>query len=242
MIGSSDGQVYESGYDRVADKLLQQDGTGTVTKINPSDYMTKQERLRDTMQNAGNWWKGNVTREEGQILDAIRTLPGDTLEQVRNFIGIPQGTIRNMLGIKVNRDYEVPYISGPSNDGKTVYVDKHVPTTATIDGKTFDTATPLSIHELTERRALEHYLKQGMPEREAYQKAHEDHAEPAENNWYIENGIDPRAADDWWSKINSKTEQEGRENHPPDLFKAPYPHHVVEGSKGDTRIDDPMTK
>ena len=116
-----------------------------------------------------------------------------------------QDTEKPVDEVKIDRTKDVPYISGPSNDGKTVYIDKSVPEKATISGVTFDTAEPLKIHELVEKTALEHYLNQGMDNKEAYKKAHEDHAEPAENAWYHAHGIDIAEADKWWSRIDQKT-------------------------------------
>ena len=53
---------------------------------------------------------------------------------------------------KVNRNYHVPYLAGYSKDGRTVYIDKRVPTTIkTKAGDTVDIIKYLTIHESYEK-------------------------------------------------------------------------------------------
>lgn len=227
-VGTSTGEQYEDPFDHaiamyqkkvgMADPLTEEETTPMkktegATQLGPQVPPDKPTTMRDVLSG--------------------KTMPGSIHEAMSNFW--------TNLGdaVKINRDYKVPYISGPSNDGSTVYIDKSVPVTAEIDGVKFDTSEPLKIHETVEQQALKHYQEQGMSDQAAYKKAHEDHAELAENKWYIEHGINPKSADKFWSKIDQHTEEEGTEDHPKDLFKAPYPHHKVEGSPGQG-IDDPQ--
>jgi hypothetical protein len=55
---------------------------------------------------------------------------------------------------KRNYEYDIPYLAGYSNDGKTLYVDRHVPTTIPYKGKCFDFHKFLLWHEATEKSAL----------------------------------------------------------------------------------------
>lgn len=135
--------------------------------------------------------------------------------------------------VTINRSHDVPFISGPSNDGKTVYVDKAVPESVTVSGKTFDPAVPLSIHELTEQHVMEELKSRGMTDEKAYEIAHHEFAEPAEDAWYKAHGIDVAAVNKFWAGIDQKTEKEGKGDtaFPKDLYTAPYPHNEVEGVK-----------
>jgi hypothetical protein len=134
-------------------------------------------------------------------------------------------------GVTVDRTHEVPYVAGASNDGNTVYVDKSVPSSVNVSGKEFDPAVPLSIHEEIEHKIMQHLISQGMPDDKAYEVAHHGFAQPAEDNWYRQNGIDVDAVNKFWDGIDSKTEKEVHpDNTPPDLYTKPYPHDQVEGS------------
>jgi hypothetical protein len=55
----------------------------------------------------------------------------------------------------INTNYEVSYLAGYSNDGKTIYIDKRLPRYMTLkDGRKYDVFPPLITHESWER-ALE---------------------------------------------------------------------------------------
>ena len=55
----------------------------------------------------------------------------------------------------INTNYEVSYLAGYSNDGKTIYIDKRLPRYMTLkDGRKYDVYPPLIEHESWER-ALE---------------------------------------------------------------------------------------
>ena len=66
----------------------------------------------------------------------------------------------------INRSYEVPYLAGYSQDGKTIYIDRRFPTKTTFrNGKTVDITRFIVVHESTEKALMDHL---GMP----YQQAH----------------------------------------------------------------------
>jgi len=147
----------------------------------------------------------------------------------------PSVSEANTGASNVVRDKEVPYISGLSNSGDTLYIDRDVPTKMSVSGVTFDPAEPLWIHESVEKHAMDHFIKNGMNKNKAYELAHHAYAEPAEDQWYEDHGIDVKEMNKAWKKIDQKTEQEGTENHPKDLYKGPYPHDKVEGSPHPTK-------
>lgn len=133
---------------------------------------------------------------------------------------------------KIDRSHEVPYVAGASSkpDDYTTHVDKSVPSSVTISGKTFDPAIPLNIHEQVERSVMEELKKSGMKDDKAYEIAHHEFAEPAEDAWYKHHGIDVADVNKWWKGIDQKTEKD-KGDFPPNLYKAPYPHDKVEGVK-----------
>ena len=143
------------------------------------------------------------------------------------------------MPITVDRSYQVPYISGMSNDNSTVYIDKSVPKEATVSYKTFDPAVPLAIHEKTEKVMMDHLIKdEKMPADKAYEIAHHGFAQPAEDNWYRQNDINIPEVNQFWDSIDRHTEREIKPTDtPPDLYIKPYPHGQITG----TGHDDPTS-
>lgn len=136
---------------------------------------------------------------------------------------------------KIDRSHDVPYEAGASAkpDDFTTHIDKHIPTQVSVSGKTFDPAIPANIHEQVEREVMQNLIKKGMTNEKAYEIAHHEYAEPAEDAWYKHNGIDVAEVNKWWAKQDKITEKETSKdsNFPPDLYKKPYPHNEVEGVK-----------
>jgi len=63
---------------------------------------------------------------------------------------------------KLDRTHDVPYLAGYSRDGKTIYIDRHMPKTMTYDGREIDTDRYLILHEEVEKTLIDqlnlHYL------------------------------------------------------------------------------------
>jgi len=63
---------------------------------------------------------------------------------------------------KVDRRHDVPYLAGYSNDGKTIYIDRHMPATWRYRGREIDTDRFLILHEEVEKTLIDqldlHYL------------------------------------------------------------------------------------
>lgn len=131
---------------------------------------------------------------------------------------------------QIDRSHEVPYIAGASkgNDDHTTHVDKDVPSSVTISGKTFDPAIPLHIHEQVEKQVMQKLISDGHSNEKAYEIAHHEYAEPAEDLWYKTHGIDVDEMNKFWNKIDYKTEKD-KGDYPPDLYSKPYPHDQVKG-------------
>src|SRR5438094_2804207 len=63
---------------------------------------------------------------------------------------------------KLDRTHDVPYLAGYSRDGKTIYIDRHMPKTMKYDGRQIDTDRYLILHEEVEKTLIDqlhlHYL------------------------------------------------------------------------------------
>jgi hypothetical protein len=63
---------------------------------------------------------------------------------------------------KLDRDHDIPYVAGYSEDGKTIYIDRHMPQSFKFRGRTIDTDRFLILHEEVEKTLIDqlglHYL------------------------------------------------------------------------------------
>jgi hypothetical protein len=143
---------------------------------------------------------------------------------------------------KINDKNDVPYIAGASQGtDMTTNVDKHMPRQVDIDGVRFDPAIPANIHEQVEKTVMERMIAEKKTElgRELnpdelntiYELAHHGYAEPAEDAWYRAHGVNVDKINRWWAEQDKITENENPKDPPPNLYKKPYPHDKVEGSK-----------
>jgi hypothetical protein len=62
----------------------------------------------------------------------------------------------------IDREHDIPYLAGYSIDGKTIYIDRHMPKTMTYAGRAIDTDRYLILHEEVEKTLIDqlglHYL------------------------------------------------------------------------------------
>src|SRR5690242_18403741 len=63
---------------------------------------------------------------------------------------------------KLDRAHDIPYLAGYSNDGKTIYIDRHMPRSMKYKGREIDTDRFLILHEEVEKTLIDqlnlHYL------------------------------------------------------------------------------------
>jgi hypothetical protein len=63
---------------------------------------------------------------------------------------------------KLDRKHDIPYLAGYSSDGKTIYIDRHMPKTMKYEGRDIDTDRYLILHEEVEKTLIDqlnlHYL------------------------------------------------------------------------------------
>ncbi len=64
--------------------------------------------------------------------------------------------------ITLRRDCDIPYLAGYSQDGRTIYIDRHLPRTFTDKGRTVEVDRYLILHEAVEKALIVeldlHYL------------------------------------------------------------------------------------
>jgi hypothetical protein len=63
---------------------------------------------------------------------------------------------------KIDRKHDIPYVAGYSRDGKTIYIDRHMPSEMKYDGRVINTDRYLILHEEVEKTLIDqlnlHYL------------------------------------------------------------------------------------
>jgi len=63
---------------------------------------------------------------------------------------------------KLDRTHDIPYLAGYSQDGKTIYIDRHLPKTMTYKGRKIEVDRFLIMHEEVEKTLIDqlglHYL------------------------------------------------------------------------------------
>jgi hypothetical protein len=124
--------------------------------------------------------------------------------------------------VVINRRWDVPYLAGASQDGKTVYIDRRVPRKLAVkrkDGRGYISISPdqfLATHETVEHRLMV-YSQMSYPKAHALAtKAEKAAVEAAGINWdYYEKKIDGYLA---------HIEHEKPRQAPPNLYTKPYEH------------------
>jgi hypothetical protein len=117
--------------------------------------------------------------------------------------------------VTVNREYDIPYLAGYSEDGKTIYIDKHIPkffkTTKNIK---VDITRYLVLHEAVEKTLID---KLGLH----YQYAHQI-ALRIEQDAIVADSISWKEYNDFMEKLIKEVADERIENLPKDLDLTPY--------------------
>ena len=115
---------------------------------------------------------------------------------------------------KLDRDHDIPYLAGYSNDGKTIYIDRHMPKVWKYRGREVNTDRYLILHEEVEKTLIDqlglHYLH-----------AHQI-ATRAEQAAVRAAGISWRDYDRFMQKHVKEIGDEGLTNVPADLDLKPY--------------------
>jgi len=115
---------------------------------------------------------------------------------------------------KLDRDHDIPYLAGYSRDGKTIYIDRHMPKSFRAKGRVIETDRFLILHEEVEKTLIDqlnlHYLH-----------AHQI-ATRAEQAAVRAAGVSWREYDHFMQKNVKKIGDEGLTKVPADLDEKPY--------------------
>jgi hypothetical protein len=115
---------------------------------------------------------------------------------------------------KFDRKHDIPYLAGYSEDGKTIYIDRHMPRSFKYRGRTIDTDRYLILHEEVEKTLIDqlglHYLH-----------AHQI-ATRAEQAAVRAAGVDWRDYDRFMQKYVKRVGDERLTKVPDDLDTKPY--------------------
>jgi len=114
----------------------------------------------------------------------------------------------------LDRNHDIPYLAGYSRDGKTIYIDRHMPASFRLRGREIDTDRFLILHEEVEKTLIDqlglHYLH-----------AHQI-ATRAEQAAVRAAGIQWRAYDRFMQKYVKHIGDERLTDVPADLDEKPY--------------------
>ena len=116
--------------------------------------------------------------------------------------------------VVLDRSHDIPYLAGYSVDGKTIYIDRHLPTTFKLGDRMIQTDRYLILHEAVEKTLLDQLHLH-------YQHAHQI-ALRAEEAAVRADGIQWRSYDRAMKKYIKQIGDEKLEHLPADLDRKPY--------------------
>lgn len=122
---------------------------------------------------------------------------------------------RLLRKVRVVRIYDVPFGAGYSRDGKTIYIDRMMPTGFVYKGRNVRTDKYLILHECVEKALIDKY---GLH----YLVAHQP-AERAEESAIEADGVPDAVYDAFMNKhLNAVYRRGNFDRCPPDLDLTPY--------------------
>jgi hypothetical protein len=114
----------------------------------------------------------------------------------------------------VNRDYDIPYIAGYSEDGDTVYIDRHLPRTLRLWTRTVRIEPFILTHEIVEKALLDELRLHYLHAHQLALRAERDAVKAAGVSWWAYQGF--------IKKHEKAIEEEKIQNVPGDLDLTPY--------------------
>jgi hypothetical protein len=85
----------------------------------------------------------------------------------------------------VSRDYDIPYIAGYSQDGHTVFIDRHLPKSFTFLGRRYRVEPFLLTHEIVEKALLDKLRLHYLHAHQLAQRAERDAVKAAGVPWWF---------------------------------------------------------
>ena len=115
---------------------------------------------------------------------------------------------------KIDHEHDIPYLAGYSKDGKTIFIDRHLPRKLKVAGHDVETEPFLMIHECLEKALISFFKMR-------YQEAHA-FATLAEHRAVAKAGIRPPLWEGALKPYIKADEHEKLVKVPPDLDRTPY--------------------
>ena len=145
--------------------------------------------------------KKNTAAESKEVEDALNN------PQV-------QQRLKATRGYTINRNYDLPYLGGYSQDGNTIYLDRHLPTQLKAGSVDFSPDDFIPIHEHIEKAVIDGLGYKYPPAHEIATGVERRHVIAAGLNWQsYSKSLEPYIKADEVEKI---------ERPPPDLDTTPY--------------------
>lgn len=132
----------------------------------------------------------------------------------------------------IDRNHDVPAFAGSSNDGKTVFIDRHVQTNVVLDGKPVDLAKYLAVHESVEHKLM---TQHDLPYADAHKRA-----TAAERHAVEADGITWKSYEGHIDQELPKIEKEPIVNPPHNLYMKPY--HIAAWGNEAAKIDSAIVR
>ncbi|HVX04119.1 MAG TPA: hypothetical protein VHA71_03255 [Rhodanobacteraceae bacterium] len=115
---------------------------------------------------------------------------------------------------KLDRSHDVPYLAGYSMDGKTIYIDRHLPTHFEYRGRTIEVDRFLIMHEEVEKTLIDQLGLHYLHAHQIATRAEEAAVRAERISW--------RAYDRFMQKYVKSVGDEGLKKVPRDLDLKPY--------------------
>src|SRR5262249_27813203 len=115
---------------------------------------------------------------------------------------------------KFDRNHDIPYLAGYSIDGKTIYIDRHMPRTLKVEGRDVDTDRFLILHEEVEKTLINQLGLHYLHAHQIAARAEEAAVRAAGLRW--------RDYDRFMQKYVKRIGDERLRKVPPDLDLKPY--------------------
>jgi len=115
---------------------------------------------------------------------------------------------------KLDRKHDIPYLAGYSLDGKTIYIDRHMPKSFTFRGRTIETDRFLILHEEVEKTLIDQLGLHYLHAHQIATRAEEAAVRAADVEWH--------AYDRFMQKYVKRIGDERLKKVPKDLDLKPY--------------------
>jgi hypothetical protein len=115
---------------------------------------------------------------------------------------------------KLDREHDIPYLAGYSRDGKTIYIDRHMPKSFRFRGRVIETDRFLILHEEVEKTLIDHLNLHYLHAHQIATRAEQAAVRGAGVNW--------RDYDRFMQKYVKQLGDERLTRVPADLDEKPY--------------------